>query len=105
MFRCRLLPRRRFPFNSFEETHVQGCPFQSTDKQGRNCLHVAANSGHFDMVQVLIGQGADPVVPDNDGWLPLHYAAHAGFLDVVKQLVESGSPSTAESNTGKTPIW
>ena len=57
------------------------------------------------MVQVLIGQGAEPNVMDNDGWLPIHCAAHAGYLDVVKLLVESGSPSTAETNAGNIPLW
>ena len=29
------------------------------DKAGQTCLHVAAASGHYDMVQVLLGQGSD----------------------------------------------
>ena len=29
------------------------------DKQGQSCLHVAASSGHYEMVQVLLGQGSD----------------------------------------------
>ena len=37
---------------------------QVTDNAGRTCLHVAASSGHYDMVQVLIGQGADLNVAD-----------------------------------------
>jgi ankyrin repeat protein len=37
---------------------------QVTDNAGRTCLHVAAASGHYDMVQVLIGQGADLNVAD-----------------------------------------
>lgn len=66
---------------------------------------MAATNGHYDMVQVLIGQGADLNLSDNDGWMPIHYAAHAGFLDVVKLLVDSGSPSTAETNVGHVPLW
>ena len=62
-----------------------------TDNAGRTCLHVAAASGHYDMVQVLIGQGADLTTPDKEGWTALHCAASAGFLDVVKLLVESGA--------------
>jgi ankyrin repeat protein len=40
---------------------------QVTDNAGRTCLHVAASSGHYDMVQVLIGQGADLNVADKVG--------------------------------------
>ena len=29
------------------------------DRKGQTCLHVAAASGHFEMVQVLLGQGSD----------------------------------------------
>ena len=35
-------------------THIQ-----VPDKAGQTCLHVAAASGHYDMVQVLLGQGSD----------------------------------------------
>ena len=75
---------------------------------------MAASSGHYDMVQVLIGQGADLNVADKvskkmnpknlkkmfckilalelqEGWTALHCAAHAGYLDVAKLLVESGA--------------
>ena len=43
------------------------------DKSGQTCLHVAAASGHYDMVQVLLGQGSDyntidKVNIDGDGW-------------------------------------
>ena len=43
------------------------------DKAGQTCLHVAAASGHYDMVQVLLGQGSDyntidKVNIDGDGW-------------------------------------
>ena len=68
-----------------------------TDNAGRTCLHVAAASGHYDMVQVLIGLGADLTTPDKEGWTALHCAASAGFLDVVKLLVESGATSEVSS--------
>ena len=35
-----------------------------TDNAGKTSLHVAAASGHYDMVQVLIGQGADLTISD-----------------------------------------
>ena len=35
-----------------------------TDNAGKTSLHVAAASGHYDMVQVLIGQGADLTIAD-----------------------------------------
>jgi ankyrin repeat protein len=35
-----------------------------TDNAGKTSLHMAAASGHYDMVQVLIGQGADLTISD-----------------------------------------
>lgn len=34
------------------------------DRQGRTCLHLAAASGHRDMVGLLLGQGAEINVQD-----------------------------------------
>ncbi|XP_059094121.1 ankyrin-1-like [Tigriopus californicus] len=78
---------------------------KSVDTSGRTCLHVAARSGHYEMVQVLIGQGADPDIEDKQGWLALHHAAFSGFLDVVQLLVDSGSSCTAETYEKKIPLW
>jgi ankyrin repeat protein len=40
-----------------------------TDNDGKTSLHMAAASGHFDMVQVLIAQGADLTIADKvDKW-------------------------------------
>lgn len=35
-----------------------------TDQKGQTCLHVAAKNGHYEMVQVLLGQGSDYTVAD-----------------------------------------
>ena len=36
-----------------------------TDQKGQTCLHVAASSGHYEMVQILLGQGSDYTIVDN----------------------------------------
>ena len=63
---------------------------QNEDSRGRTCLHVSAMHGHQDMVQVLLGQGAELNAKDKGGWLPLHYAAKSGYLNTVKLLVDNG---------------
>ncbi|XP_059080155.1 serine/threonine-protein phosphatase 6 regulatory ankyrin repeat subunit B-like [Tigriopus californicus] len=75
------------------------------DKYGQSCLHVAASSGHYEMVQVLLGQGSDYTSVDKDGWTPMHSAAKAGFLNVVKLLVDSGASTLAETANGRIPLW
>lgn len=31
----------------------------SSDRGGRTCLHIASTHGHYQMVEVLLGQGAE----------------------------------------------
>ena len=50
------------------------------DEAGQTSLHVAASNGHMEMCQVLLGQGADFTVEDNEKWTALHCAAKGGFL-------------------------
>jgi ankyrin repeat protein len=37
-------------------------------------VKIAAENGHYEMVSVLIGQGANINIADNIGWTSLHYA-------------------------------
>lgn len=38
-------------------------------------LHIAAMHGHYQMVEILLGQGAEINAADKNGWTPLHCAA------------------------------
>ncbi|XP_049790340.1 serine/threonine-protein phosphatase 6 regulatory ankyrin repeat subunit A [Schistocerca nitens] len=78
---------------------------QSGDKHGKTGLHIAAMHGHFQMCEVLLGQGAEINAPDKNGWTSLHCAARAGYIDVVRLLVESGASPKSETNYGSAPIW
>lgn len=77
----------------------------STDRHGKTGLHIAATYGHYQMMEVLIGQGADINGTDKNGWTPLHCCAKAGFLDVVKLLTTAGASPKVETNYGCAPIW
>ena len=78
---------------------------QVKDRQGSTSLHIAATHGHFEMCQVLLGQGADCNIEDDNEWLALHCAAKGGYLDVVSFLVQSGSSTKHESCEHKIPLW
>lgn len=77
----------------------------SIDRHGKTGLHIAATHGHYQMVEILLGQGAEINVSDKNGWTPLHCCAKAGHLDVVKLLIESGASPKAETNYGCSPMW
>ena len=78
---------------------------KNKDCLGRTSLHVAAAHGHNEMCLVLLGQGAEFEVQDNEQWSPLHLAAKGGFLDIVSLLVSSGAMTTATTYEGKIPLW
>nr|AOR81468.1 no mechanoreceptor potential C [Nilaparvata lugens] len=77
----------------------------SSDKHGKTGLHIASTHGHYQMVEVLLGQGGVIDATDKNGWTPLHCAARAGCFEVVKLLVESGASPKSETNYGPAPIW
>jgi len=61
--------------------------------------------GHIQMVEILLGQGAEINATDRNGWTPLHCAAKAGHLEVVKLLCEAGASPKSETNYGCAAIW
>ncbi|XP_053668002.1 LOW QUALITY PROTEIN: uncharacterized protein LOC128718400 [Anopheles marshallii] len=49
---------------------------ESTDDQGRNLLHMAAQNGCFFMMRCLIAKGFDPAMANiSNGWNVFHYVA------------------------------
>lgn len=52
-------------------------------------LYFAAGSGHLDIVQYLIDNGANVYLKNKNGETSLHYAAKAGHLNIVYYLVNN----------------
>lgn len=40
--------------------------------------------------KVLLDDGADPKLPDNDGWTALHCAAEVGAVECIQMLLNKG---------------
>lgn len=74
------------------------------DKTGLTALHLAAAKGHYDVVDLLVGLGANVNAAANDGRTPLHVAAAAGDDAVVALLLLKGANATARDRDGKTPL-
>jgi len=54
-------------------------------------LHHAAANGEIERVKLLISEGADVNVKNNEGLTPLHYAAREGHKEIVELLLAHGA--------------
>ncbi|KAJ1557643.1 B-cell lymphoma 3 protein [Nowakowskiella sp. JEL0078] len=71
----------------------------------RNSLHLAVNSSHTGILEVLLRNGADPRAVDMHGVNPFHIACSEGTIDVIRCLL-THSPDLINivDNRGNTPL-
>jgi ankyrin repeat protein len=67
-------------------------------------LHAAAAVGQAGMVEKLLRAGADPNLPQADGFLPMHAAAHSGDAVIAGLLLLFGASPTAANAKGRSPV-
>lgn len=49
-------------------------------RSGKTALVLASRAGHLEVVQMLLGAGADVSLGDAKGWTALHFAAWKGHM-------------------------
>lgn len=62
------------------------------------------NSGHYNLVKVLVENHAEINARNNEGYTSLHLAAQNGHGDVVKFLIQNGAIVNIEDVYGFTPL-
>lgn len=67
-------------------------------------IQSAAAGGHERIVDMLLKNGADPNVREQNGYTPLHAAAQNGDVATIRTLIYGGADLDAKSNNGKTPL-
>ncbi len=67
-------------------------------------LMFAVGKGYEDIVQYLIGRGADINKPNDKGTAPLLVAACEGREIILKYLIEHGADVNKRDNEGLTPL-
>ena len=87
---------------------VEGVDVNAKFKDGWTPLHMAAEGGHREIVDLLIAKGADINATagwgDGVGWTPLHMAAEEGHKKVVELLILKGADINVKNGDGRTPL-
>ncbi|RZJ70741.1 ankyrin repeat domain-containing protein [Flavobacterium sp.] len=54
-------------------------------------LHCAASNGHREIVRLLLENGSDPNIADNQSFYPIHLAAAFKRTEIVQDLIDHGA--------------
>ena len=83
---------------------TQGVDPDRVDALGRTALHYAAANGYGEVVEALLGSGAQVNLVDADGFSPLHRAIQGGHVAVVQLLIRNGADLGKQTQSGEFPI-
>ncbi|ODA30532.1 hypothetical protein A6X21_05735 [Planctopirus hydrillae] len=61
------------------------------DLAGTTILMLASSYGHVELLQIILGRGADPNLQDKQGRTALQRAIESGHLGVVELLKQAGA--------------
>ena len=67
-------------------------------------MTIAAYQGHIKIIELLIANGADIDLKNNNGDNPLILAAYQGHTVIVKVLIANGANVNTKNNNGDTPF-
>ena len=81
-----------------------GVPVDETQPDGTSALHWASHLEQIDLVDLLLGKGADPNVTNRYGVTPLSLAATNGSPAVITALLDAGARPNTASPYGETPL-
>ena len=95
-------------FRDLAEHLIASHPEHVNARGGHNSnwtpTHVAAQSGHGDILSLLLENGADPEGSDDFIMTPLHRASWKGTLEAVRCLLDHGANIEARDSDGWTPL-
>ena len=79
-----------------------GTNINDKTNHGKNCLHIAADYGHFNLCRVLISKhNVDVQLPDHDGWTALHYFPKSDSYELIKFVADIGIDVNHKSDREK----
>jgi ankyrin repeat protein len=82
-----------------------GSPILHANSVGDTCLILAARSGRFPLVKLLVEHGADARQPNHEGRIPLHFACENGYKAIVQYFLSSAISPPLDINTADHAGW
>jgi uncharacterized protein len=79
---------------------------QAGARAGLTPLHVAAENGYADIVDMLLAHGGKTYIdaPDQNGRTPLHNAAAGGHVETTRLLLNGGAKHDLKDKQGNTAL-
>ncbi len=71
---------------------------------GATALHIAAREDDLEIAKILIENGANVHVVDNEGWTPLMRAAIIGSVRLINLLLDNGADASAFNSVNESAI-
>ena len=79
----------------------EGSDIYSKTKDGKSCLHLAAENRHFEICRELLeNHSFDIHTRDDHGINVLHCAAKSGDLELLQYLIDNGSDTFSKTKAG-----
>jgi ankyrin repeat protein len=73
------------------------------NSDGWTLLHVAANEGHVDLIELFVEYGANIDARARNFRTPLHMACLRGNLGIIQSVLMAGADINAKDIDGNTP--
>ena len=81
-----------------------GLDFNKRDTLGNTALFYACMKGSKDIVKLLLSNGADCSLANNNSMLPLHAVSKSGNKEIISLLLNEGADINATDKEGRTPL-
>jgi uncharacterized protein len=83
---------------------LQKADANATEKDGSTVLHWAAQANSAELVDLLIGAGANVKAQSRYGLTPLYFAANNGNAVMLESLLKAGADANAANPEGQTAL-